>query len=162
MTKDEFLKLLRKSSKSSYDFAKRDVTNELPTNFKYSANLNVSCDDPNLSQFDLYPQDDNKKFKLIDENKVVELLCRKNKVPVWIDISVESVHKNKTIFSLDCAGRYSDEEKEFYYNKQGTGPFGIKSPLLPIGYVEGQKFKLKNNYRKSLFTILKEWFKIKN
>jgi len=159
MTKDEFLKLLRKSSKSSYDFAKRDVTNELPTNFKYSANLNVSCDNPTLTKFDIYPEDNGKIINLIDENKVVELLCRKGKVPVWIDISVESVYKNKTIFRLDCAGRYSNEEEEFYYNKQGTGPFGIKSPILPISYVEGQKFKLKNNYRKSLFTILKEWFK---
>lgn len=158
MTKDEFLKLLRKSSRSSYDFAKRHVTNKLPTDFKYSVNLNSSFDDPTLTEFDIYSEDNGKIINLIDENEVVELLCRKGKLPVWIDISVESVYKNKTIFRLDCAGRYSDDEKEFYYNKQGTGSFGIKSPILPISYVEGQKFKLKNNYRKSLFTILKEWF----
>ncbi|MFC0428624.1 hypothetical protein [Chryseobacterium scophthalmum] len=158
MTKDEFLKLLRKSSKSSYDFAKIYVTNKLPTGFKYSADLNISFDDPTLTEFDIYPEDNGKMINLIDENEVVELLCRKGKVPVWIDISVESVYKNKTIFRLDCAGRYSDEEKEFYYNKQGTGPFGIKSPLLPSIDFNGEKFKLKNNYRKSLFTILKEWF----
>lgn len=162
MTKDEFLKLLRKSSKSSYDFAKIYVRNKLPTDFKYSAVLNSSFDDPTLTEFDIYPEDNGKMINLIDENEVVELLCRKGKVPVWIDISVESVYKNKTIFRLYCAGRYSDDEEEFYYNKQGTGSFGIKSPILPIGYVEGQKFKLKNNYRKSLFTILNEWFKIKN
>lgn len=159
MTKNEFLLLVRKSSMYSYDFAKRYVTDELPKDFRYSVTLNVSCDDPNLTQFDLYPQDDNKKFRLIGESEVVELLCRKDKVPVWIDISVESVHKNKTIFSLYCAGRYSDDEKEFYYNQGGTGVFGIKGPILPIGYKEGQKFKLKNNYSRSLFTILKKYFK---
>lgn len=158
MTKDEFLKLLRKSSKSSYDFARIYVRNKLSTDFKYSVDLNSSFDDPTLTEFDIYPEDNGKMINLIDENEVVEFLCRKGKVPVWINISVESVYKNKTIFRLDYAGRYSDEEKEFYYNKQGTGPFGIKSPLLPIGYVEGQKFKLKNNYRKSFLTLFKQWF----
>ncbi|MCD1117960.1 hypothetical protein [Chryseobacterium turcicum] len=157
MTKNEFLLLLRKSSMYSFDFAKRYVTDELPNDFRYSICLNVSYDEPNLTQFDLYPKDDNKKFKLIDENEVVELLCRKDKVPVWIDISVESVYKDKTILSLYCAGRYSDNENEFYYIKQGTGPFGIKGPIFPIGYKEGQKFKLKNNYRKSFLTLLKYW-----
>lgn len=157
MTKDYFLQLLRDSSKYSYDFAKKFVTNKLPNDFKYSVNLNVSCDDPTLIQFDMYPEDNGKRIELFDEKDVVELLYRKGKVPVWIDISVECVHKNKTIFRLDCAGRYSDDENEFYYIKQGTGSFGIKGPIFPIGYVEGQKFNLKNNYRKSLF-ILKKWF----
>jgi hypothetical protein len=69
-------------------------------------------------------------------------LCRQGKVPVWIDISVESVYKDQTIFRLLCAGRYTDNEEEFYYNKRETAMFGIKSPTMPPNYVEGQKFKL--------------------
>lgn len=155
MTKDYFLQLLRDSSQYSYDFAKRYVTNKLPNDFKYSVNLNSSFDGPTLTQFDIYPEDNGKRIELVDEKEVVYLLCRKHKVPVWIDISVECVHKNKTIFRLDCAGRYSDDENEFYYNKRGTGSFGIKSPILPIGYIEGEKFRLKNRYKKSWFTFLK-------
>lgn len=161
MTRDYFLQLLRDSSQYSYDFAKRYVTNKLPNDFKYSVNLNSSFDDPTLTQFDMHPEDNGKRIELIDEKEVVDLLCRKHKVPVWIDISVECVHKNKTIFSLDCAGRYSDDEHEFYYNKRGTGPFGIKSPLLPSLDFNDEKFKLKNKYKKSLFNIFKKWVTLK-
>ncbi|MBD8080958.1 hypothetical protein [Chryseobacterium caseinilyticum] len=159
MTKDVFLQLLRKCSISSYDFAKNYVINDLPTTFLYSINLNDSYDDPAQTQFDIYPEDSGKKIRLIDEKQVVNLLCRKNKVPVWIDISVQCVHKNKTIFSLDCAGRYSDDENEFYYKKRGTGSFGIKSPVFPVDYIEGEKFRLKDKYKKSWLTLLKEYFK---
>lgn len=160
MTKDYFLQLLQESSKYSYDFAKRYVINKLPNDFKYSVKLNVSCDDLKLTQFDIYPEDHGKRIEIIDEKEVVDLLCRKDKVSVWIDISVECVHKNNTIFNLQCAGRYSNNNEEFYYNKGDTGPFGIKGPIFPIGYSEGQKFRLKNRYKKSLFSILKEYLKV--
>ena len=154
MTKDEFLKVLRHSSTISYDFAKNYVLDDLPKEFRYSIQLNVSSDDPNLPQFDIYPEDNDKKVELIDENKVVELLCRKEKVPVWIDIAVECVHKGKTVFRLLCAGRYSDNSEEFYYNYGGTSPFGIKSPNFPIDYVEDNKFKLIPKYKKSFISWL--------
>lgn len=154
MTKDDFLKLLKLSSTMSYDFAKKYVFNQLPNDFKYSVILNASCDDPSLTQFDIYPNDNDKKVELIDENEVVKLLCRKEKVPVWIDISVECVYKKTTIFNLLCAGRYSDNYEEYYYKNDGTGPFGIKSPILPFDYVEGNKFNLNKKYKKSFFSWL--------
>jgi len=157
MTKEFFLQLLKKSSVLSYSFAKNYVVNELPEDFKYSVELNVSYDDPSLTQFDMYPNENDTKILLINELEVVELLCRNGKVPVWIDISVDCVYKNKTIFNLECAGRYSDDEKEFYYNRNDTGPFGIKGPTFPIGYIDGKKFKLKSKYKMSLFS----WFKNK-
>ena len=154
MTKNDFLKLLRHSSKTAYDFAQNYVVDELPVDFKYSLTLNGSSDDPSLTQFDIYPSDNDKMVELVEEQEVVELLCRNEKVPVWIDISVESVYKGKTIFRLLCAGRYSDNEKEFYYNDNGTGAFGVKSPNLPIDFVEGKKFKLKTRTKKSFFSWL--------
>ena len=157
MTKDDFLKLLRYTSNVAHDFAKKYVVDELPMDFKYSVTLNASSDDLGLTQFDTYPNDDGKIVVFIEEKEVVELLCRKDKVPVWIDISVESVYEGKTIFRLFCAGRYSDDENEFYYNKNGTGFFGVKSPNLPIEYVEGKKFKLKA--KKSIFSWLTKLIK---
>ena len=148
MTSDEFLKLLNHSSTAAYAFAKNYVVEELPTDFLYSVSLNTSSDDLSLTTFDIYPNDNNKKIELIGNNEVVKLLCRKNKIPVWIDISVEKIYKEKTIFRLLCAGRYSDDENEFYYNNNGTGPFGIKSPNLPVDYVEGKKFNLITNSKK--------------
>jgi hypothetical protein len=146
MTKAEFNILLASSSRFAYDFAKNYVADDLPSDFKYTVQLNVSRDNPGLTQFDIYPNDNDKIVELITATQVVELLCRKDKVPVWIDISVVSIYKNFTVFSLLCAGRYSADANEFYYSKQGTGPFGIKSPVFPPGYKDdGSKFKLKKN-----------------
>lgn len=145
MSKDFFLKLLRHSTSAANDFAKKYVLDELPERYKYYVILNASFDHLCPGQFDTYPDDNGKIVDFVDEDEVIALLCRNGKVPVWIDISVESVYESQTIFKLLCAGRYSDNENEFYYEKRGTGPFGIKSPNLPIDYVEGRKFKLKAN-----------------
>lgn len=145
MTKLEFHNLLTHSTNSAFDFAKKYVTNDLPNNYKYIAHLNISNDNTNLKQFDIYPEDDHKITELISSADVVELLFRDNKVPVWIDISVEYLNKENTIFRLLCAGRYSSDSNEFYYSKQGTGPFGIKSPVFPPDYKnDGSKFSLKS------------------
>ena len=143
MTDSEFLTLLAHSSKVAFDFAKNYVTDNLFTDFRYTVHLNVSTDNLNLKQFDIYPDDNDKIVESITADNVVSLLNRKGKVPVWIDISFEHKHNNFTVFRLLCSCRYSANENEFYYGQGGTGPFGIKSPTLPIDYTEGVKFSLK-------------------
>ncbi|MBX3241712.1 MAG: hypothetical protein KIT80_12060 [Chitinophagaceae bacterium] len=143
MTKSEFQTLLSHSSNVALDFARTYVTDNLPNDFRYSVRLNASTDDINLKQFDIYPRDNDKIIDFITADKVINLLNRNGKVPVWIDISVEYVYKGYTVFQLLCAGRYSADQNEFYYLKGETGPFGIKSPTLPIDYIEGVKFNLK-------------------
>jgi len=142
MKKADFLFLLLGASYAAYKFAQLHLTDDLPTDFKYDVQLNFSSDDPKLKQFHIYPEDNERVLNGLTDKEVMDLLCRQDKVPVWIDISVESVKNGCTIFRLLCAGRYSSERKEFYYEKRGSGPFGIKSPILPIGYKEGIKFKL--------------------
>ncbi len=154
MTKSEFQTLLSYSSNITLDFARTHVTDNLPNDFRYSVRLNASVDDINLKQFDIYPSDNGKIIDFITAERVINLLNRNGKVPVWIDISIEYVHKNFTVFQLLCAGRYSADENEFYYLKGGTGPFGIKRPTLPIDYVEGVKFDLKSKPKKNFFQWL--------
>ena len=154
MTSSEFQTLLTNATNIAFDFAKNYVVDDLPNDFKYTVQLNVSRDDINLNQFDIYPNDNDKVVDFIAADKVVNVLNRKGKVPVWIDISVEFVHKNCTVFRLLCAGRYSDNENEFYYLKNATGPFGVKSPAFPIDYVEGKKFKLKSKHKNSFIQWL--------
>lgn len=150
MTKAEFHTLLVDCSGHAFDFAKNYVLDDLPNDFKYTVILNASNDDPSLKQFDLYPNDNDKVVKLISATEVVDLLCRKDKVPVWINVSVNSVYKNSTVIELLCSGRYSGDTNEFYYSKQGSGPFGIKSPVFPRGFKDdGTKFHLKK--KKSFF-----------
>lgn len=154
MTNSEFQTLLSHSSNLALDFARTYVADNLPNNFKYSVRLNASTDDINLKQFDIYPSDNDKVVDFITADKVISLLNRNGKVPVWIDISVECVNKYFTVFQLLCSGRYSADENEFYYLKGGTGPFGIKSPTFPIDYVEGVKFNLKSKPKKQFFQWL--------
>ncbi|WP_405368950.1 hypothetical protein [Nonlabens sp. Asnod2-A12] len=145
MKKPEFLYLLLGASFVSYRFAKSFVKDKLKSDFRYDIILNYSNDDTAMEQFDFYPEDNDKRFFNLNENEVVDILCRKNKVPVWIDISVCKVDRKFTTFNLLCAGRYSDNPDEYYYKKNGSGPFGIKSPNFPPGHNKDKKFKLKNS-----------------
>ncbi len=142
MTKIEFQFHLAGASILAYRFAKNYLTNNLPIKFKYNVVLNGSSDDPGLKQFDVYPDDNGIIKNSLTEAEVVDLLFRKDKVPVWIDINVCESNKEETIFNLLCAGRYSNNKDEFYYNHNGSGPFGVKSPILPVNFVEGNKFKI--------------------
>ena len=145
MTKEEFLILINGASFVSFKFAEQYLTNKLVPEFRYDVFLNSSHDDPSLTQFEIYPEDNGKVERGLTDNEILDLLYRNGKVPVWIDISVYKSDRKTTTFRLLCAGRYSDNKKEYYYQAGGTGPFGIKSPILPVGYKEGQKFRLKKN-----------------
>lgn len=143
MTKEEFLILINGASFVSFKFAQQYLKNKLIPEFRYDVHLNVSSDNPKLAQFDIYPEDNKRIETGLTDKQVRDLIYRYGKVPVWIDIAVHKSDKQITTFKLLCAGRYSDDKKEYYYQQGGTGPFGIKSPNLPIDYKEGQKFKLK-------------------
>lgn len=142
MTREEFIFHLKGASLIALKFAEHYVTNKLTTDFKYNVILNMSFDNKDLTQLDIYPEDTGIIKLDLTDNDVAELLYRKNKVPVWIDINVLKSSRKSTTFNLLCAGRYTDNKEEFYYNRNGSGPFGIKSPKLPLNYKEGKKFKL--------------------
>lgn len=144
MTRDEFILHLKDSSLAAFKFAESFVKDKLTTDFKYNVILNASNDDLSSNQFDHYPED-NGIIKLdLSETEVIELLHRKNKVPVWIDINVLKSSRKSTTFNLLCAGRFTDNENELYYkNKTGSSPFGIKSARLPNDFFDGKKFKLE-------------------
>lgn len=144
MQKEEFKHLLLSATDQAKRFALEYIKNRLPSENLYNIRLSLSHDDTSLTQFDLYTEDNGKVIELADVNTVVRTLLRKGKVPVWIDISVTTVQNQKTVLTLLCAGRYSDDTKELYYHERGTGPFGVKSPNLPIDYKEGKKFWLPN------------------
>ncbi len=142
MKEEEFKHLLLLATEEAKQFALKYIENELPANNVYNICLNLSHDDPKLTQFDLYSNDEGKILKMVNVDSVISTLLRNGKVPVWIDISVSEIKKSKTLLTLLCAGRYSDNINELYYYQQGLGPFGVKSPNLPIDYTEGVKFKL--------------------
>ena len=142
MTKIEFLFHLQGASFQALKFAENYVKTELKTNFRYNVIYAESTNDTNHSEFDIYEKDCGKMKLDLNDNEVTELLYRKGKVPIWIDINVLKSSRKSTTFNLLCAGRYSDDKEKFYYNHNGSGPFGVKIPILPSDYKEGKKFKL--------------------
>ena len=142
MQEEEFKHLLLSATKQAKQYAVQYIENEVPADNAYYVRLSLSHDDPGLTQFDLYPEDSGKTVEMADISKVITTLLRKGKVPVWIHIYVSKIKKNKTVLTLLCAGRYSDNIHELYYHQRGLGPFGVKSPDLPVNYKEGTKFKI--------------------
>ncbi|CAC9977064.1 MULTISPECIES: hypothetical protein [Flavobacterium] len=143
MTKEEFLFHLNGASFVALKFAENYVKDKLTTDFKYNIIFTPPNVIGNMDQFDIYPEDEGIIRLNLTDKEVVELLYRKNKIPVWIDINVLKSSRKSTTFNLLCAGRYTDNKEEYYYNDNGSGPFGVKGPTFPIGYKEGKKFRLK-------------------
>lgn len=156
MTQQEFSFRLKNASFTALDFAERYVSNKLKPNFRYNVIFTFPNHDNNV-KFDIYPEDEGIIKLNLTNIEVIDLLYRKNKVPIWIDINVLKSSRKTTTFNLLCAGRYSDDDDELYYNEDHAGPFGIKSPTFPIGYKEGKKFKLeKTNIFKELYSKIKQ------
>ncbi len=149
MQEKEFTQLLLSSTNEAKNFALRYIQNDLPLDNLYNVHLNFSADSASLAQFAIYPGDSGKVIRLVDASIVTASLLRNGKVPVWIDIAVSEICKDKTILKLTCSGRYSDDWKEMYYNDNKSGPFGVKSPNLPIDYREGVKFKISETRKRS-------------
>ena len=98
MTKSEFQNHLFKSSLLAFEFAKKYVNDELFINFKYDLILNASKDDDCSDKFDLYPEDNGIIKLSLSENEVVDILYRKDKIPVWIDINVSKSNKKRLFY----------------------------------------------------------------
>lgn len=142
MTRSEFVLLLERASASSLDFARRYVQNELSETLRYHVLLNQSCDDNAKPDERVYPEDDGREYPSLSADAVADLLVREGRCPEWIDVAVEMQADDHTRMRLLCCGRYTDDELRMYYTRQGTGPFGIKGPNLPPGYVEGTRFTI--------------------
>ncbi|TLD68538.1 hypothetical protein FEM03_22295 [Phragmitibacter flavus] len=123
-------------------FAATMVRDTLPFEFRYCAVLNSSCDSNREADEIVYPEDDNVFHEDLEAKEVVELLCRNQRVPQWIDIAVGFSGRHHSHMSLLCGGRYHAEDNRLYYFDQGTQPFGIKSPTLPPRYKDGTRFRL--------------------
>lgn len=147
MNTNEFHELLNVFTQCAVKFARQYVLETLPDEILYYVELNCSADANCDAKFRTYPEDEKKVYKYVNAEQVAQILVRENRIPVWIDISVMRVRKGKTIVELLCAGRYTDDKEELYYKSRGQGPFGIKSPILPIDFAESkEKFYLNERY----------------
>jgi hypothetical protein len=123
-------------------FAATMFKDKLPYKFRYCVLLNYSYDAHHKEDEIVYPEDEGIIHRDLEAKEVVDLLCRENRVPQWIDISVEFKGSDHTNLTLLCCGRYHSDDDRLFYYEQGTQPFGIKSPNLPIRLKEGSRFRL--------------------
>jgi len=132
MDKDDFRAYLILTSYWAVQFAEKLAGEQLPYDFVYDVELNQSADEGAGEEFVCYPEDEGKVHLQQSAEEVLALLVRDGRVPVWIDISVKSVTKDLTTLRLLCAGRFTNQKEQMYYSKRGQGPFGVKSPNLPL------------------------------
>ena len=137
MDKTTFLNRLRQVTTANRDLAARYVSNHLPASNRYIVRLNQSCDDNLEPGEHVFPQDIDPVAPLTAP-AVVDLLCREDRVPEWIDISVERADSEHTFLVLLCCGRFTDDEALLYYRDTAFPPFGCKSPSLPYRWSEEQ------------------------
>jgi hypothetical protein len=68
------------------------------------------------------------------------------KIPLWINLSVQSVDGDFTFIEVHACNRVTDDDGKLYYTRDGTKtPFQILGPRLPPGWVslvESGKFSL--------------------
>ena len=142
MTRARFEQALRRESDASRRFALLVVTNDLPTAYRYVAFLNQSFDESPLEADEtVYPDDPLRvgdPGSALSTVEIIQLLCRDDTVPEWIDISAYRVSGPFTVLSLHCCGRFTPNSERLYYSDSDLSPFGIKSPVLPPRWTEAQ------------------------
>ncbi len=142
MTRVRFEQALRGASEASRQFALSVVTNDLPMDYRYVAFMNQSFDESPLGADEtVYPDDPLRVGDLdlpLSSAEIVQLLCRDDAVPEWIDISAYRVIDRSTVFSLVCCGRFTPNAERLYYADSDLSPFGIKSPVLPNRWTKEQ------------------------
>ena len=155
MNKKKFRTHLQNSSLSAVEFAKKYITNTMPTEFRYDVLLQGAEKKEELDgQHALVSHSIDEKDLSIEE--AIELLYRDSKIPIWINICVIRVNKKYTSLQLLCSNYITSDETELYYIENGNPPFGVKSPLLAPDFEEGKKFRIKTKkpLKKIFYSLL--------
>ena len=130
MDKATFSSRLLEASDLTGDFTVEFASNHIPNSYRYLVSLNQSCDHDLKPEEHVFPHDVDPVAPLTS-GEVVDILCRDNRVPEWIDIWVERVDSEHSYMRLVCCGRFTDNEAYLYHKEAGIPPFSIKSPPLP-------------------------------
>ena len=137
-----FSERLHSVSVLTREFALRYVRDPLPPeSFRYFVRLNQSCDKKLQAGEHVFPDDVSRygeRVGPLEARAVMDLLCRAEGVPEWIDICVGGADAAHTYFELLCCGRFTRDETLLYYRSTAHAPFGSKSPVLPPRWTEAQ------------------------
>jgi len=122
----------------AYVFATSMVSETLPPDLRINLVLNSSYDGNPLEPDEVvYPQDSERDRKTLERLTILDAsreLCRDERIPEWIDVSVTDCTSDLTIIRALCCGRFTKEESSLYHVAEGYPPFHVVSPVLPPGW----------------------------
>lgn len=137
------------------DFARELIAEPLPDELLFRVHLNSSYDLNAEPELRLFPEDSADARVLatkgLTAGQVVDELWREGWVPEWINVSVVGETGAATVIELLACGRFTADETALYYSSTDVAPFGVKGPVLPIDFVEGQPFSIYT--RSSCYTL---------
>lgn len=151
MDRDCFKALLRKATGEALEFARRFVFNRIADNVRYDIAFRDECEEA---------------MRYMGVDAVVDVLWQDKRIPRWIDVKVKGIEHGTTIISLRVSDEYVACYDETLYAECGTGPFGVKGPIIPwpMGVVfekRHHRFFLGDGWtQKSLNRILFLWWAI--
>ena len=172
MDRGTFEARFRAAASQAVEYARQFVREALPDEVVFSVYPNRSCDhNPLVGGEVVFPDDslpDRQHHGPWQVGQVVNFLWRDEKVPEWIDISVEGEDGYRTEIQLLCCGRFTAQDDLLYYPGRDTRPFAVKSPVLPLYWESAEKsgkfslqWRKRSRRPKTLFQDLRRiWGKL--
>lgn len=132
-----FTHRFRQAVDASVAFAATMVRQPLPASWRFLIEPNASYDgNPFVDAEQVFPEESLPAGHRLGPwtfEEAVAWLWRDGNVPEWVDVLVHETSPEHTYVCLLCCGRFTGDEERLYY-RNGLPPFGIKSPVLPIGW----------------------------
>ena len=119
MTRERFTALLDKATEQSCSVAGGLVVETLPADFRYLL-LDARGKPAGVR---------------LTREQIVTLNWDSGRVPRWIDVGVVRCDELITDVGLLVSDDRVAAEEECVYFSRGLGPFGVKSPVLPVDWV---------------------------
>jgi hypothetical protein len=150
---------LEEAAKAAIEFARNQVTNKLLAQYKF-----VIAPDGDDAREGLSEEENKRLVTRIKEKdtvftieEAVNRLWSRERVPVFIDISVHESRKDFTLIHLLTDGRLRKEDKDLYYTQGPMPPFHVCLRLPPYQDFDSiEKFDV-NWHKKPLLLKWKLW-----
>lgn len=145
MNKSFLERLLIETTNCAVEIAAKFVNNKLPPQCRYIVAFN-DFDYNELSSNSEIPKEivydiQTKTISSLESTNVINLLCKDDLMPQWVNVSVCSVDDNFTYISITYSNRFVNN-KYFYHKKEGSAPFHCLGPAVPANWEKGSKFNL--------------------
>jgi hypothetical protein len=147
VTREELARRLREASDRALAVARELIVNQVPDERRFDVVIkphHSGHDGPLVDPLlqDLWHRSRHGVIRELTEDQVVTELCIQDRVPEWIDISLEAIELPRddqwrvvSFIQLRCSRTLVDDPWLWYAN-EGVPPFHILGPAMPHDWVE--------------------------